>query len=57
MTALSNSSAEMGFEIQVKDSDVASNNQNATYWMVYIPSGVAGVCNGTLEFVGHENPQ
>ncbi|MDD5086410.1 MAG: hypothetical protein PHV16_01530 [Candidatus Nanoarchaeia archaeon] len=57
MVALSNSSSEMNLEVQVKTSDISSNNYNTTYWMIYIPSGVGGICNGTLHFVGHENPQ
>jgi len=57
MTTLNNESVEMGFAVDVKSNDAAVNNLNTTYWMIYIPASVSGFCNGTLEFVGHENPQ
>ena len=57
MITLNNESTAMDFTIQVKNNDTAINNFNTTYWMIYIPASVGGFCNGTLEFVGQENPQ
>jgi len=57
MVTLNNESTAMGFTIEVKNNDTAINHLNTTYWMIYIPASVSGFCNGTLEFVGQENPQ
>ena len=56
MTALTNTSTEMGLLLPVRTDDNGyGDDTNTTYWKLQIPLSVGGVCNGTLEFVGQEN--
>lgn len=32
------------------DTDSGVDDYNTTYWRIYVPLGVAGTCNGTIEF-------
>ncbi|MEA2036793.1 MAG: hypothetical protein U9O94_04755 [Nanoarchaeota archaeon] len=52
MTNLSNTSTlipSLRLPVKTDDNNVG-NETNSTYWKLYIPSGVSGFCNGTLEF-------
>ena len=51
MTALSNNTISMGITLPVRTNDTSyDNDKKQSYWRIYIPSSVAGYCNGTIEF-------
>jgi len=49
-TNLTNNSVVKEFNLDYRTNDEINDRINTTYWRIYVPTGVAGTCNGTIVF-------